>query len=89
MLKTFFVWSFIALPLVIALAWIAYRARFFLVGILGIALAISAIWGLLRLSDFLHAATDGPVEGPMAHPIVERIACVNDGTGARPAPCGG
>ncbi|HEV7369751.1 hypothetical protein [Arenibaculum sp.] len=89
MLKTFFVWSFIAFPLAIALVWIAYRARFFLIGIMGIALVISVIWGLLRLSDVLHAATDGPAESPMVHPIVERIACSSGGTGIRPAPCGG
>lgn len=50
MLKTMFVFGFVAVPLVLAFMLILYRARYFLLGIAAIALLLVLLWGGLRIA---------------------------------------
>lgn len=51
MLETFFVWAFIILPLCTAVVLIFYRARYFMLGVLAITVAIALVWTVLHLVD--------------------------------------
>jgi len=72
MLETLFIWGLILLPLGIAIVLIAYRARFFILGIAGIALVLALIWAALRLGIM---SSQGPESTqPPAGSLLENIA---------------
>ena len=50
MLQTLFITGFILVPLTLAFVMIAYRARFFIVGVAAIALLLVLLWGGLKLA---------------------------------------
>lgn len=50
MLQTLFITGFILVPLALAFVLIAYRARFFIVGVAAIALLLVLLWGALKLA---------------------------------------
>ena len=50
MLETLFIWGLVILPLAVALVLVAYRARYFVLGIAIIVLVMMLIWGILRLA---------------------------------------
>jgi len=50
MLQTLFITGFILVPLALAFVLIAYRARFFIVGVAAIALLLVLLWGGLKLA---------------------------------------
>lgn len=50
MLKTLFITGFIVIPLVLAFVLIAYRARFFILGVAAITLLLMLLWGGLKLA---------------------------------------
>jgi hypothetical protein len=53
MLETLFIWGLIIIPLGIAVVLVAYRARYFVVGIGVIILVMMLIWALLRFGIML------------------------------------
>jgi hypothetical protein len=57
MLTTLFVWCFVAVPLGIAVVLIAYRARFFLAGVIGIITLMMLVWAGLRFAAMFDDAT--------------------------------
>jgi hypothetical protein len=59
MLETLFIWCLILIPLGIAVVLIAYRARFFIVGIIGIVTLMMLVWAGLRFAAMLD---DGAAE---------------------------
>jgi ABC-type Na+ efflux pump permease subunit len=77
MLKTVFIATLVVLPLGLAIALIAYRARYFVLGIVGIALLAVLMWGGIRLAAMFDEAPESQSAGPAVTPI----ACVAaDGT---------
>lgn len=80
MLETLFIWSLIFVPLGIAVVLILYRARFFVVGIIGIVAIMMLIWAGLRFAAMFDDAPAGEEparSGPMA--LLDRVG---DGIGA-------
>lgn len=51
MLQTFFVWGFIILPLCAAIILMFFRARLFLLGVLGLVVAMALVWTAINLID--------------------------------------
>jgi hypothetical protein len=75
MLKTVFVWLFIAVPLASAIGLIGYRMRTFLLVVGLIILGAAGIWGTLRLGSVLDGWWHGtPAEPP---PCLEQPAGVS------------
>jgi hypothetical protein len=65
MLKSFFLWGFVVVPLAIAIALIAYRARFVLVAIVALLLVMASIWTALRFEDSIAEWWNGAPPGTM------------------------
>lgn len=59
MLETLFIWGLILVPLGIAVVLILYRARFFVVGILGVVAIMMLIWAGLRFAAMFEEGPDG------------------------------
>ncbi len=60
MLESFFIWGFIVLPLVSAILLMLYRARYFLFGVFGMALAVGMVWGIVSIGQGLSRWLDDP-----------------------------
>jgi len=74
MLKTVFVWLFIAVPLASAVGQIGYRMRRFLL-VLGLSvLAAAGIWGTLRLGSALDGWWHGAPRDLTPPPCLEQSA---------------
>ena len=72
MIKTVFVWLFIAVPLASAIGLIGYRMRTFLLVVGLIILGAAGIWGSLRLGSVLDGWWHGtPADPP---PCLEQPA---------------
>ena len=80
MLKTVFLWLFIAVPLASAIGLIGYRMRRFLLVLGLIVLAAAGIWGSLRLGS----ALDGWWHGTPADPP----SCLEQPARSPSAKCG-
>lgn len=76
MLRDFFIYGFVVLPLVIAVLFALYRARFFILGIAVLSVVIALIWGVLKLTTM----PDGG-DGVAATPIKE-TSCRSPAAGA-------
>ena len=74
MLKTVFVWLFIAVPLAGAVGLIGYRMRTFLLVLGLIVLAAAGIWGALRLSSTLDGWWHGTPPDLTPPPCLEQPA---------------
>ena len=75
MLKTVFVWLFIAIPLASAVGLIGYRMRTFLLVLGLIVLAAAGLWGSLRLGSALDGWWQGtPAEPPPCLDQAARLA---------------
>ena len=79
MLKTFFIATLVVLPLAVALALIAYRARYFVLGLVVIILVTMAIWAGIRVA----AMVDKDALSQPAEPASKPISC-REPEGARP-----
>jgi hypothetical protein len=55
MLKTFFLWAFVVVPLGIAIALLLYRGRYFIVTIAALMIVMAGIWTALRLEESISA----------------------------------
>lgn len=83
MLKTLFVWGFVALPLAIAIALMIYRARILIAFILVLGLVAAGIWGAMRFGASIQAWWDGTPPNTAPGECAGRIP------GTQPAePCG-
>ena len=71
MLKTFFIWAFVVLPLVIALAVMLYKARWFILGIAAVAAAMAVVWGGLTLATSVDRWIDRPAGSGAIVPCAE------------------
>ena len=74
MLKTIFLWLFIAVPLASAIGLIGYRMRNFLLVVGLIILAAAGIWGSLRLGSALDAWWAGTPPDLTPPPCLEQPA---------------
>jgi hypothetical protein len=83
MLKTFFISALVVLPLGIAVALIAYRARYFVLGIAVIVLVMALVWGGIRVAAMLDEDAGSQSAGPAPTPIT----CVDRADGATPFHC--
>lgn len=83
MLKTFFISALVILPLALAVVLIAYRARYFVLGIGIIAFVVAVIWGGIRLAAMIEPDENTQSAGPAATPI----ACVERADAVAPLPC--
>ena len=72
MLKTVFVWLFIAVPLASAVGLIGYRMRTFLLVLGLIVLAAAGIWGTLRLGSVLDGWWHGTPTDLTPPPCLEQ-----------------
>ena len=81
MLKTVFLWLFIAVPLASAIGLIGYRMRTFLLVLGLIVLAAAGIWGSLRLGSALDGWWRGTAAAPP--PCLDQAA-----RSSPPATCG-
>jgi hypothetical protein len=86
MLQTFFIWTFIVLPLGIAVAVMLYRSRWFILGIAAVAAAMAVIWGVLTLATSVDRWLDRPRDAalhrggagiPILHPMMDRAEAVD------------
>ena len=83
MLKTFFIWGFVVVPLAIAIALMVYRARILIVFILVLGLAAAGVWGAMRFGSSIEAWWQGTPSSSPPDQCSGRIG------GAPPAePCG-
>ena len=64
MLRTLFISGLVLLPLVIAVVLIAYRARYFVLGIAAIVVLMMLIWAGLRIASMLDEGGAGRPAGP-------------------------
>ena len=60
MLQTFFIWTFIVLPLAIAVAMMLYRSRWFILGVAAVAAVMAVVWGVLTLATSVDRWLDRP-----------------------------
>jgi hypothetical protein len=74
MLKTVFVWLFIAVPLASAIGLIGYRMRTFLLVVGLIILGAAGIWGTLRLGSVLDGWWHGTPADLAPPPCLEQPA---------------
>jgi hypothetical protein len=72
MLKTVFVWLFIAVPLASAIGLIGYRMRTFLLVLGLIILGAAGIWGTLRLGSALDGWWNGTPADLTPPPCLEQ-----------------
>lgn len=83
MLETLFIWGLILVPLGVAVVLIAYRARYFVLGVALIILLMMLIWGALRLGIMF-----GESPAPLAIEMNgQPIACVGAEGDALPSGC--
>jgi hypothetical protein len=84
MVKTFFILALVVLPLAVAVALIAYRVRYFVLGIVAIAVVTALIWAGIRLAAMLDNSDEA------RSPPLERtsISCDVAKDGSRPVRCG-
>jgi hypothetical protein len=61
MLETLFISGLIVLPLSVAVVLLLYRARFFVVGIIGIVAIMTLIWAGLRFAAMFDGVPEGEV----------------------------
>jgi hypothetical protein len=83
MLKTVFIATLVVLPLGLAIALIAYRARYFVLGIAAIFLLAALMWGGIRVAAMLDESPESQSAGPASTPI----ACVDPDGAAMPLHC--
>jgi hypothetical protein len=83
MLKTLFVAILVVLPLAVAVVLIAYRARYFVLGLAVIVVIAAVIWAGIWLNVFLSADTTGQPPDGGATPI----ACRQEAAGAALPAC--
>ena len=83
MLKTLFISTLVVLPLGVAIALIAYRARYFVIGVAAIVLLAMLVWGGIRLA----AQFEGNGESQSAGPAATPISCVDNDGAAMPLRC--
>ena len=72
MLKTVFVWLFIAVPLASAVGLIGYRMRIFLLVLGLIVLGAAGLWGALRLGSVLDGWWYGAPADLTPRPCLEQ-----------------
>ena len=84
MLKTLFIATLVVLPLALAVALIAYRARYFVLGIAVIVLVTMLIWAGIRVA----AMVDKNAESQPAVPAKTAIACLEPAAAEPPFRCG-
>ena len=84
MLKTFFIATLVVLPLAVALALIAYRARYFVLGVAVIVLVTMAIWAGIRVA----AMVDRDALSQPAEPASKPISCHQPEGAQPPFRCG-
>jgi hypothetical protein len=81
-----FVIVYVAVPLVVALAWLIWRARFFLRNMLLYTLAVAALLMVVRAGHFAWSSWDA-----WAHPVA-RVptypVCIDPDSWARSTPGG-
>ena len=90
MLQTFFIWTFIVLPLAIAVAVMLYRSRWFILGLAAVAAAMAVVWGVLTLATSVDRWLDRPrrcgcdralhrsgAGVPILHPMITRAEAVD------------
>jgi hypothetical protein len=75
MLETLFIWGLVLLPLAVAIVLIAYRARFFFLGITLIVLVMMLIWAGLKLAIMFSDEPDPALRTTDA--AIKLIACVD------------
>lgn len=83
MLKTFFVSALVILPLALAVVLIAYRARYFVLGIGVVVFVVAVIWGGIRIAAMFEPDENPQSAGPVATPI----ACFDRAETVSPLPC--
>lgn len=84
MLKTLFIAALVVLPLAVAIALIAYRARYFVLGIAVIVFLVMLIWAGIRVAAMLDTSADSaPVE-----PARTAISCLERSVAEPPLRCG-
>jgi hypothetical protein len=69
MLETLFIWGLIIIPLGIAVVLVAYRARYFVLGIGVIILVMMLIWALLRFGMMLGEDSSSGATNNESQPI--------------------
>ena len=84
MLKTLFISALVVLPLAVAVVLIAYRARYFVLGIAAIVLLVMLIWAGIRLAAMLDSGADSEPAGP----VRTSISCFDKGAVKAPLRCG-
>ena len=89
MLQTFFIWTFIVLPLAIAVAVMLYRSRWFILGLAAVAAAMAVVWGVLTLATSVDRWLDRSPDAvrscpapkrrrvPILHPMIDRAEAVD------------
>jgi hypothetical protein len=83
MLKTFFIAALVILPLALAVVLIAYRARYFVLGIGVVVFVVAVIWGGIRIAAMFEPDQSTQSAGPAATPI----SCVVRADGIATLPC--
>jgi len=84
MLKTFFITTLVILPLAVAVGLIAYRARYFVLGVAVIVLVTMLIWAGIRVA----ALVDKNAESEPAGPAKTSISCLATVAARPPFRCG-
>jgi hypothetical protein len=84
MLKTLFIATLVVLPLALAVALIAYRARYFVLGIAVIVFVTMLIWAGIRVA----AMVDKNAESQPAVPAKTAIVCLEPAAAEPPFRCG-
>jgi hypothetical protein len=84
MLKTVFIATLVVLPLAVAIVLIAYRARYFVLGIAAIVFAAMLIWAGIRVAAMFDKSADSAAPGPAR----TSISCLDRSAAAPPLRCG-
>jgi hypothetical protein len=69
MLKTFFIATLVVLPLAVAIGLIAYRARYFVLGVVVIVLVTMLIWAGIRVAAMMDKDALSQPREPANTPI--------------------
>jgi hypothetical protein len=84
MLKTLFIATLVVLPLAVAIVLIAYRARYFVLGIAAIVFVAMLMWAGIRIAAMFDKSTDAGSAGPAR----TSISCVERSAAEPPLDCG-
>ena len=84
MLKPLFIATLVVLPLAVAVALIAYRARYFVLGIAAIVFLAMLIWAGIRVAAMLDKSADSEPAGPAR----TSISCRAGSAAEPPLRCG-